>query len=463
MNVSKKVWAGLPLVLALLVQGCANGDKAAYSMKEEETGTLKVMFHSDSYFYQQYGNLFNAKFPNIELQVVNMQDLYKEGVTDYKKALEDLIEKENPDVLMLNLDQYTKYAEENKLLDLEPMLQEEDFKSADIWPGSLKLLREKGGGKLFGLSPDFYSQGLYYNKDLFDKYGVPVPTKSLSWQEVIELAKRFPTDGSKEDRVYGLAMNYGSSIFQLGSAIGGTTGLQFIDGQGSKVTIQSDGWKKAFGLAVDALKSGALYVPGQQDPSSQSYVSYMSNDVFFTGKAAMTLNGSYYVNQLQDGATYDQSFKPFKWGVLTEPVDPANPDLGTSLSLSEIFAINAKSTNTKAAWQLVKSINSDQVAKLNSRTSNSGGLMSRVAYNKAKDGTSLDAFYSLQPREQLMDWANVPNTFFEQFNQLAEVELQSVSSDNKTIDEALAVMQSSGQATLEKARKDEEEAKAKKQ
>ncbi|MNF85312.1 hypothetical protein D3C84_677010 [compost metagenome] len=188
----------------------------------------------------------------------------------------------------------------------------------------------------------------------------------------------------------------------------------------------------------------------------------MSNDVFFTGKAAMTLNGSYYVGQLENGAMYDQSFMPFNWGVLTEPVDPANPDLASSLSISEIFAVNAKSTNTKAAWQLVKSINSDQVAKLNSRTNNSGGLMSRVAYNKAKDGTSLDAFYALKPREQLMDWSKIPGSFYEQFNQLAEVELKAVSSDSKTIDEALAVMQSSGQTALEKARKDEEEAKAKK-
>ncbi|GFN33968.1 ABC transporter substrate-binding protein [Paenibacillus xylaniclasticus] len=459
MRVSKKAWAGVPLVLAMLVTGCSNGDnKSAYSMGEEESGTLKVMAQNESYFYQQYGNLFNAKFPNVELEVVDMQSLYRDGVTDYKKALDDLIEKENPDVLLLDSDRYTKYAEENKLLDLEQMLQEKDFKSEDLIPGLTDWLREKGGGKLYGLSPSFYSQGLYYNKDLFDKYGVPVPDKSLTWQEVIDLAKRFPTTGSNEDRIYGLTLDYGSSVFQLGAAIGGTAGLQIIDSQGEKVTIQSDGWKNAFDLAIDAIQSGALYVPNMEQESG-NYVSFMDNDLFFSGRAAMSLKGSYYVNQLENGALYSQSFKPFQWGVLTEPIDPANPTLSTSFSVSDIYAINAKSTNTKAAWQLVKSINSDQVAKLLSRTDTSD-LKTRVAYNKAKDGTSLEAFYKLKPRDQQTYWYNVPGDFYMQINQIATTELQAVQSGSKSIDEALATMQSSGQAALEKAREEEKKEEA---
>ncbi|MFB9330263.1 ABC transporter substrate-binding protein [Paenibacillus aurantiacus] len=452
------------LSLSLLVTGCAGGNDSAFSMDEEEAGTLKVMAHDESWFFQQYGNLFNTKFPNVEIEVLSMRSLYGEGVTDYEKAFADFIEKEQPDVLMLSMDQYVKFAEENKLTELDAMLEEEDFKSADLLPAAVERMKEKGGGKLYGLSPFFYSQALFYNKDLFDKYGVPLPDKSLSWQEVFELAKRFPTGGDKKERVYGFSYGYGN-LTNMGMMIGNTEGLRYIDPAATKISIHTDGWKRVYEMTLSAVKSGALYSPELEGNTSGdgSYSNYMERDKFLSGKAAMTMNGSYYMDELSRAGDYNKDYKPFTWGLLTEPVDPANPGTGTTLDLSEIYAVNAKAANPKAAWQLVKYINGDQAAKLLSRTQ-SGSLLTRTQYNKnkVKGDVNLEPFYALKPRESNDYNTNIPGEFYTPFFDNAEKELKAVQAGSQTLDEALQAIELSGQQALDKARKAQEAEKAKK-
>lgn len=44
---------------------------------------------------------------------------------------------------------------------------------------------------LYGLPiPPYFPQVLYYNKDLFDKFGVPYPTDGMTWDQVYDIAKK---------------------------------------------------------------------------------------------------------------------------------------------------------------------------------------------------------------------------------------------------------------------------------
>ncbi|GIQ71163.1 hypothetical protein XYCOK13_39870 [Xylanibacillus composti] len=49
-----------------------------------------------------------------------------------------------------------------------------------------------GDGRLYGLAPFFQSHAIYYNIDLFDRYGIPYPNDKMTWKEILELASRFP-------------------------------------------------------------------------------------------------------------------------------------------------------------------------------------------------------------------------------------------------------------------------------
>ncbi|TYP73150.1 ABC transporter substrate-binding protein [Paenibacillus methanolicus] len=443
MRLSKGVLTSLMFVSAILVQGCSGDD----SFNPEEPEKLKVMYFDEDTFNQKYGQLIYSKFPNLEIEIVATQPIFTDSVVNMEQAYRDVVEKENPDVILMNtLTQYSELIEKNKLMDMEPMLLEEDFKSADLLPASLQLLREQGGGKLYGIAPFFSTKVLYYNKDLFDQYKVPLPTKSMTWPEVIELAQRFPTTGSEEDRVYGFAMHV--LLSDLGSAIGETLGLRLTDSAGKKVTVQSEGWKQVYKMAVDAQKSGAFYFPGTPK-STQSIEESLNRDKFIIGKAAMGIEDFYLANRMKMNAT---RVKKFNWGWLTEPYDPANPDVSSSFYLTEIYGVNADSANKEAAWQLVKYMNGDETAKLLSR-SHYGSLMTRTQYNQSDEGFNFDSFYSLQPPRGPEFFKYNLFNFARSLRELTDQELKAVAKGSKSLDEAITTIQNEGQLELDMANK----------
>jgi len=356
------------LGVTVLTAACSGGN--ASSLKEDETAVVKVMYWDEQNFYQQYGNLFNAKFPNVEIQVVNQRLLYNNYENmEQDEAWEKFLQDEQPDVLLLSPDQYKTMSEKDALVDLEPMLSEKDFKGEEILPAIIDYLKTTANGKLYGMSPSFYSQALFYNADLFSKHGIEVPTNKMSWKELFDLAKRFPDTGKPETREYGFAMPYMNSTFQLGMMVGWSEGLVMSDAEVTKLSINTEGWKGAFQTAIDGLKLS----PPPQDMNNGNF-DYMSRDSFLSGKAAMTLSSPYYVNELRQAKEYNKDYKEFNWEIVSEPVGSNDRDHGSSFGANEIFAIQANSPNAKAAWELVKYINSDEAAKLLSRV-NRGNLM----------------------------------------------------------------------------------------
>jgi multiple sugar transport system substrate-binding protein len=446
-----------------LVSGCSgsDGEKSVPGLKplgKDEQATIKVMYYDERSFFSQYGQLFMSKFPNIDLQVSSTTGIFKPN-EDYDKAVEKFIEAQQPDIIMLHEGQYDKFVGEGKLLDLEAVVKEDKFDLTGIHPGILELLRTKGDGKLHGLAPEFYSRAVFYNKNLFDQYGVTYPKDQMSWDELLSLAKRFPTDGEKDKRVYGLYEQYEQGVFRMGSDIGHTNGLAYVDAGSMKMTIQTDGWKKAFQTAIDALQSKAIYKPepGQDMPRGGSMEEYLKQNLFIAGRAAMTIEGPYLLNNLKQAKDALKDITPPNWEVVTMPVDPNHPDSGMGLSVGQIFAINAKSANQRAAWEFIKYISGDEFAKIMSRSQTSGGMLSRTAYVKDKDGHNLEAFYKLKPISGTLyqDYQKLPQTFFQSFQPLAEAELTEVLNNKKTLDAALQNIQTQGQAQLEKSKEAE--------
>jgi len=447
------------LATSLLASACFGGSSG--SLYKEEKSVVKVMYWDEQSFYQRYGNLFNAKFPNVEFQVVSQRSFYNNTENmDSEKAWEKFLQEEQPDVLMLSNDQYKKMAEKNVLMDLEPMMTEKDFKGDEINPSIIGFLKEQAGGKLYGLSPSFYSQALFYNADLFSKHGIEPPTNKMSWKEIIDLAKRFPDTGTKETREYGLSFGYQSSPYDFGMMIGFNEGLVLSDPEVTKILINTEGWKGAFQTAIDAVKTLA---PMRKNSMSGGDEDYLDQDSFLSGKAAMVVNSPYYINELRQAKKYSKDYKEINWEIVTEPVDPNNRDYGSSFGSSEIFSIQANSPNAKAAWELVKYINSDEAAKFLSRA-NRGNMMARTTYNKDKEGKNLEAFYKLKPKANPTEglYSKMPRQFFQPLIELGEKEINLAAEGKKSLDEALQTLETQLQQELVKARQKEEAEKAKK-
>lgn len=487
------------LALTVTLTGCTSSsggkNEAAFgSLDRDDKGTLKVGYFNEQAFYQQYGNAFQAMFPNVELEVVSTEEAM--SADDPVAAMEDLIADQQPDAVLLTEDQYADLAEKGQLYDLEAAVKQDSFDLNAFLPSVVELLKTRGGGKLYGLSPSFSNQVLYYNKDLFDKYGVPYPTDGMSWDDVLKLAARFPAkkgsadasmkEAMANDALYGLGLPMQTKdSFELIREIGEAKGLLYADSDAKTVSFDTPEWKEIVQAVVDGYESGSISTPASADGGSGG----MRNNVmirgmggkmsfsfgpdsmrFMTGQAAMTVDGPMLMSMMGinvsaagattkvQGASGGGEMKvpgqDVNWDMVTIPTDPSLQGASGSMSLDNVFAINAASENLSAAWEFLKYANGEQLAKTSSKSS--PALSARTAYKNEADGRNIDAFYTDKINEQaLLQEESLPEGFAGSFETMAAAQIDKAAQGTQSVDEAIKAIQSQGQDLLTKALTDE--------
>ncbi len=478
--------AGVLAVMLILSACSGTGGKVKSEgiggLDREDDGALKIAYFDEQAFYMQYGNAFQAMFPNVKMEVVSLESVY--GADDPVAQMEKLLGEQRPDVLYLTEEQYAALAEKGLLYDLDAAAKQDQFDLASFQPSVIELLKTRGGGKLYGLSPDFSSQALYYNKDMFDKYNIPYPTDGMSWEEAMQLAARFPVQKDGDDATFGLMQpSQTQDLFSLIRTIGEAKGLLYADADSGTVSIDSPEWKAIFQTVVDGYKSGSVSMPASGNGGGrgmalsvrgagggQTFSFGPDSMKFMMGQAAMTIDGPMLMEMMkmnmggggakisigsatseggkQGEGTQPRPIEGFEWDLTTVPVDPSQPDVMGGISLGSIFAVNAASENLPAAWELVKYVNGEQLAKTSAMSSPT--LSARTAYKKAADGKNVDAFYKLGVNEQAL-LQTLPAGFANSFAQMASGLIKQVVDGSVSLDEALAKMQSQGQDLLTKA------------
>ncbi|MEK4509115.1 carbohydrate ABC transporter substrate-binding protein [Paenibacillus anaericanus] len=440
----------LILVICIVLGGCS----AALPEKTTTPTILKVMYYDESIFYQEYGDLFITKYPNIEVQVVSTQNIDNDPEIDKATALAKLIEKEQPDVLWLDPEQYEQYAADGLLMELQTLIQKEHYDIEGIYPTIVDLIKEKSAGKLYGLSPRFYGNALFYNADLFAEYGIDPPHNQMTWKEILNLAKRFPVDGGDEDRVYGLGMqSYITSDIQtdtLAGLMARTQGMSTVNYSTMKVTVNTDSWKDIWKTAFEATESKAIYTP--EEPFwGGSTEEFYKNQPFIMGRVAMVVDSADLLQHFKEVRDRVKEFKPFELGIVTGPVDPSDPSTSRDVELYEIFSIRAGSPNAEAAWDFIKYVNGDDYARVKSKTLN-GNMLSRMGYYKDYVASGIEAFYKLKPKPvNYGSRGKVPTGFYSTFEELMKRELERVKNKEITVDEALGNVEAEGQTLLDQA------------
>ncbi|XID93058.1 ABC transporter substrate-binding protein [Paenibacillaceae bacterium WGS1546] len=446
------------LAAALALSGCLDrrqeGGGEWAPLGKDEKASLKVVYWSEQQFNSDYGMLFASRFPDIEIEVVDRQAIYKDTNLPREQALEQFIEQQRPDVLFL-FDEYAGLAQAGKLKELDTVIEQDRFDLTGYHPAVQSFLRFEGDGKLYGLSHEFISEALYYNIDLFEKYNVEPPRDSMSWEEVFELAKRFPAEGDEEDRIYGLAIDsFESPLFSLVIKIAAAENLGYLNPEGTEVQIRSDRWRKTLESLTAVVKSGAFYLPGPEEANKPFRT--LEDDLFIMGKAAMTVNSTSVIRNLSFAKDQLKDVEPVDWGVVTAPVDPNNRTQSGAYSSGPVFAIRAQSGNSRAAWELIKFANSEEYARLRAKSS-PGTLFSRTAMIEPYDGREMSAFYKLEPKSDLARSAYpATNAEYEILDAIVK-ELEAVADDRMTLDEAIANIEEAGEAAIAQARSDKDQ------
>ncbi|WP_179136262.1 extracellular solute-binding protein [Paenibacillus sp. 32352] len=431
----------------LLLSGC---DKAEETPAGPIKGTLRIAMGNEDQFQYEYADYFIAKFPELDVKIVPTQDLYGTNyVKDYMKNYLKLIDEQKPDLLITNSYDYGKLVQEGKLYDLSPLIAKDQFDVGNLLPAAVDFLKMKGDGKLYGLSPSFTSSVLFYNKDLFDKYRIPYPKDSMTWEEMIRLAQRFPAEGGKDERIYGFHMGYMRSPLSLVTYIGQAEGLAYTDPTGSKAMLDTDSWRNIYRMVIDGYKSGVFQWSFMPDKRMYDKEDVEREDMFSAGRAAMTISNLGQINGLkQRGAT-------FAWEMTSAPSSNPGHSSNPNFSVYPIYSINAQAENTAAAWEVVKYFNGREAAKIEAKTSMD--LPVRKEFAKEIDGHSLEPFYNVKYNENVQSGYNdsIPVSFTEQLQVIMEKQMQAMLQDGVSVEAGLKQLQEEGQMALDKARAEE--------
>lgn len=437
------------LVLAVMLAACGGGDRPA-SFADQNV-TLKVMYYEEAQFFRDYGELLFAKYPNLEIEVASTNSIYPANPGpdfNYEEAFATFIEERNPDLLMLSEYQYQEFYEEGRLINLEPKIEADQYDIESIAPGVIEMLRERAGGQLHGLAPRFNNQALYYNPALFDQYGIPHPTDHMTWEEVFDLARQFPTGGASDERIYGISFEDHMRPVYLLQNIAHTEGLAFADPVTRQMTIQNENWDRLLRMLADLYRSDALPAPKTPEEMFMggTYEEYLLSNLFVAGRSAMTVNSPYLMDMLRQAADRLPD-RAVDYALVTAPVDSANRERGGSINVYNIFAIHATSEAQDAAWEVLKYLNSDEMARIKSRSTMD--LLSRTGYAE-RGGVNLEAFYKLIPPNAptvYEEFGDLPN-FFGGFQMLLEQELDALIEGTKTVEEVLDTLHNEGQKLL---------------
>jgi multiple sugar transport system substrate-binding protein len=127
--------------------------------------------------------------------------------------------------------------------DITPLAKQYNLDLSKVDNDALEAVRVLSPNKkeLYGIPYTDQVNAIYYNKSIFDKFGVPYPKDGMTWDETLELSKRLTREEGGV-KYYGLGTeNYTRIVFPLSP--------KFIDPATNRSRMNSDPvFAKGFGM-----------------------------------------------------------------------------------------------------------------------------------------------------------------------------------------------------------------------
>ncbi|GAA3407893.1 ABC transporter substrate-binding protein [Paenibacillus hodogayensis] len=323
----------------------AGGSSAQEAVKPSEP--VELVFHTstsdtEDTFNGLYGNMLKKKFPNYKIKFVQS----KPGQT-----LPELLAQKQPvDVLYQSVSYYPTMVEASQLqYDMTDLAKKHNVDLSAFMPTLVDGIRNSNGGKLTALPVTNTVQVLYYNKGIFDQFGVSYPKDGMTWDETLDIAKKLTRkDGDKQ------YLGFASSPANMLGA--NQFSLPYLDPKTEKATYQDDGWKKLF---------DTLYVAPGEDPAYKSRVAALKALPYrleLTNSQELAM----FAFHSQFPFAVPKDVEKIQWDLVSLPTFKEKPGLGSQM-IPFVFGVASISTNKDAAMEVIKYLTSTEAQMLFSK------------------------------------------------------------------------------------------------
>lgn len=335
------------VALALSLGACGSGGGGS------DDGTIKVA-------YQKFGNFTQA------------DELFKNVKADFEKANPDITVELVPIEAQQN-DYFTKLALMNRSPSTAPDVMYEDtymIKSDveagylaplddylaewDEWDQFVDSAKEAGAGddgKTYGVSMGTDTRGLWFNKDVLAKAGLPEDWAPKSWDELLEAAraiKESDPDVVPFNMYSGKPQGEAAVMQGFEMLLYGTGDTLYEDG---KWVLGSQGFVDALGFVQTVFTEGLAPTP--QQALDTNIGNTVQAEWLPEGKVGIALDGSWVAgNWLESGVAPWPEWSE-KMGAAPMPTQDGAAPGAVSMSGGWTLAMGAGSKNPDAAFEFI--------------------------------------------------------------------------------------------------------------
>ncbi|MBZ4645976.1 MAG: multiple sugar transport system substrate-binding protein [Petroclostridium sp.] len=247
-----------------------------------------------------------------------------------------------PDVFFCGTDTYRAFQSKGELLDLTAYFDSE-YKIDDFIPSAVEIMRING--RIYGVSSCTVSPVLYYNKEIFDKAGLPYPPsnpdKAWSWEEFVNVAKKLTIKDGDKTTQFGV---YGLENFYMTTAAILSNGGKVFNNDISKCALNTSETKQVLQAILDLRKKEGV----SPEAMFLEQIGMKGSQMLQTGKIGMLIDGSWALQELA------QMKFPVGVGVLPKFKD------AVTHGQAHVHAAWAKTPNPKEAWALISFLSSEK-------------------------------------------------------------------------------------------------------
>ena len=284
------------VMAAGIVAGCSSTGAGAKGSQEEKV-TIKVALwdYSNTEYYKTMFDAFTAKYPNITVEPVEFSaDEYDNTVITQlggKQDFDVVFTKGTPALSAL--------VEQGHVLALDDLMGKDASFQKDAYSGLVDQLQLNG--KTYGVPFRKDNNMIFYNKDLFDKAGVPYPEDGMTMKEYHELAAKM-TSGTGNDKIYGAHVHtWPSNVSEFARRV------EEFD------ILDTDSYENLVPYYHEILAMQDEEVVQDYGMLKSSNIHY--SGVFYNQQAAMLQIGTWFINMCVENV------KDFNWGVCSLPND----------------------------------------------------------------------------------------------------------------------------------------------
>lgn len=316
------------------VQG-ADAVKPAASEKKEPVELVFFSNNGDSEesFNIRFGDAIRKKFPNYTIKFI--QRVF--GSTEIQHLIAS---NTRFDLYFDSIGNYESRMFDNGLqVDMTDLIRTHGIDLNRFEPSIIEAMKQISDGKMYGLPVFNNSTILYYNKTIFDKFGVAYPKDGMTWDETLELSKKLNrNEGGKQYYGFSASANHILRMNQLS--------IPNADLTNDTPTINKDErWKLFFDTVFIKPAQDAGYKMNKKLPPLDYFIKDQTLAMY------AYLSSLFFISPTE--------MKAFDWDLASLPTFKQLPGVG-SQAYPSYFGITKFTTNRDAAMEVLKYLTSGE-------------------------------------------------------------------------------------------------------